>query len=157
MKKYLSIAERLKKLRGDLSQKNFALYGASRNKNKFGSYILRDLKLKGYKLFPIHPNADVLENEKCYKSIHNIPFPIDGVIISIPPSQTEKIIDDLIDAGIKKVWMQQGSESNDAIKLCADNGINVISKECIFMFAKPAEFFHKAHRWVWGIFGKLPH
>lgn len=139
-----------------LAQKNFALYGVSRNNKKFGNFVLKDLKLKGYNLFPIHPYADTIDSEKCYKSIHDIPFPLDGVIISIRPAQTESVINDIIAAGIKRVWMQQGSESDEAIRLCTENGISVISKECIFMFAEPSEFFHRAHRWIWGVLGKLP-
>jgi hypothetical protein len=29
--------------------------------------------------------------------------------------------------------------------------------ECILMFAEPAAFFHRAHRWIWRMLGKLPH
>ena len=28
--------------------------------------------------------------------------------------------------------------------------------ECILMFAYPQKFYHKPHRWVWGMIGKLP-
>ena len=139
-----------------LAQKNFALYGASRNNKKFGTLVLVDLSEKGYNLYPVHPEAESIENHKCYKSLPEIPLAIDGAILCIPPSETEKVVHDIIAAGIKRVWMQQGSESNEAIRLCQDNGINVISKECIFMFAEPSQFFHKAHRWLWGVIGQLP-
>jgi len=26
----------------------------------------------------------------------------------------------------------------------------------MLMFAKPQKFYHKPHRWVWGMIGKLP-
>jgi predicted CoA-binding protein len=41
-------------------------------------------------------------------------------------------------AGITKVWMQQGSQSDAAIEYCQQNGIEVVSKRCIMMFAEPA-------------------
>jgi len=34
-------------------------------------------------------------------------------------------------------------------------GMDVVSGECILMFARPAGF-HKAHRWVSGLLGRLP-
>lgn len=55
----------------------------------------------------------------------------------------------------EKVWMQQGSQSKVAEEYCAENGINCISNECILMFAEPAGFIHRAHRWIWSIAGKL--
>jgi predicted CoA-binding protein len=59
-------------------------------------------------------------------------------------------------AGIRRVWMQQGAESEAAIRFCAENGISAVHGECILMFAEPAAFYHRMHRWVWGLLGKLP-
>lgn len=55
----------------------------------------------------------------------------------------------------EKVWMQQGSHSKVAEEYCAENGIDCISNECILMFAEPAGFIHRVHRWIWSIAGKL--
>jgi predicted CoA-binding protein len=66
------------------------------------------------------------------------------------------VVREAAEVGIPRVWMQQGSESEEAIRLCEENGISVVSGECILMFAEPAEFYHRMHRWVWGVMGKLP-
>ena len=55
----------------------------------------------------------------------------------------------------EKVWMQQGSQLKVAEEYCAENGIDCISNECILMFAEPAGFIHRVHRWIWSIAGKL--
>ena len=139
-----------------LSRKKFAIYGVSRNNRKFGNAILKDLRKKGYELKPVHPECDNLENEKCYKNLRDIPSQVDGVILSIKPEEVKKVVNDIYAAGIKRVWMQQGSESKEAIEYCIQNGITVISGECILMFAEPMVFFHRAHKWIWGVIGKLP-
>lgn len=139
-----------------LSQKNLAILGVSRNPRKFGNAVLKGMKTKGYNIIPVHPVAEAIENEKCYKSLSEIPFPVDGAILSIKPEAVEKAVEEINAAGIKRIWMQQGSESKNAIEYCIKNGISVISGECILMFAQPMEFFHRAHRWVWGVIGKLP-
>jgi hypothetical protein len=139
-----------------LSQREFAIYGVSRKGSKFGNAILREMRKKGYKLYPIHPEAVTLENEKCYKSIHEVPFPLDGVILNIPPAETEKVVVDIHAAGINRIWMQQGSSSGQAIEYCNMKGINFIAGECIMMFTEPIAFFHRAHKWIWGVLGKLP-
>jgi hypothetical protein len=70
--------------------------------------------------------------------------------------QTEKVVMEANEAGIKKVWLQQGSQSDEAINYCEENEIDFVSNECILMFAQPSAFIHRAHKWVWGVLGKLP-
>ncbi len=139
-----------------LSQKSIAVVGVSRNPKKFGNVIYRELKKKGYNLFPINPNAEKIEGDNCYPNLLSLPEKIDAVVINVPPNQTEKVVREVKQAQIKRVWMQQGSQSKKAEDYCLENGIDCISNECILMFAEPAGFVHRAHRWVWGVMGKLP-
>jgi len=76
-------------------------------------------------------------------------------VLKFTPEETEKVVLKVHQAGIEKVWIQQGSQSKVAEEYCAENGINCISNECILMFAEPAGFIHRAHRWIWSIAGKL--
>ena len=42
------------------------------------------------------------------------------------------------------------------IAACRERGIEAIHGECILMFAEPAGFVHRLHRWLRGVTGKLP-
>lgn len=139
-----------------LSQKKIAVVGVSRKKTKFGNAIYKELKQKGYQVFPINLHINVFEGDNCYPDLLSIPEKVDTVIINVPPAQTEKVVREAKQAGIKKVWLQQGSQSETAVKYCEENGIDCVSNECILMFAQPSAFIHRAHRWVWGVLGKLP-
>jgi hypothetical protein len=139
-----------------VSQRNLAIVGVSRKRAKFGNMAMKELRRKGYKLFPVHPQAEVLQGERCYPALTALPEPVGGVVVIVPPAQTEQVVRDAAAAGIKRVWMQQGAESPAAIKFCEENGLSVVHGECILMFAEPAAWFHRAHRWVWGLLGKLP-
>jgi uncharacterized protein len=139
-----------------MAQKTLALVGLSRGGRKFGNVIFRELKAKGYTVFPVHPDAGAIEGERCWPDLGSLPQQVGGVVIVVPPAATEKVVEDVRRAGIARVWMQQGSESKKAISYCHENGIRVVQRECILMFAEPAAFIHKAHRWIWGILGKLP-
>lgn len=138
-----------------LAQKSLALAGASRSAKKFGNTILKELTKKGYHIDLVHPEAAEIDGHKCYASVEDLPGPVGGLVIVVPPEQTEKLVRQAVAAGIKNVWMQQGSESSEAAKFCQDNGINEVHGECILMFAQPTGF-HKFHRWLWGLIGKLP-
>jgi predicted CoA-binding protein len=139
-----------------LAQKKIAVVGVSRSKSKFGTTLYNELKKKGYTVFPVNPNTTMIESDVCYPDLHSLPEKADGVIFCVPPSQTENIIKDLKTAGINKVWFQLGSQSEKAEMFCQENNIDCVSNECVLMFAEPTAFFHKAHRWINGLIGKLP-
>jgi predicted CoA-binding protein len=138
-----------------LAQQTLAVVGVSRGGQKFGNTALKELKAKGYRLFPIHPEAESIQGERCYPSLGALPEAVGGVLIVVPPAETEKVVRDAAQADIRRVWMQQGAESQAAIRFCEENGISVVHGECILMFAQPSSF-HRLHRWVWGLLGKLP-
>jgi len=138
-----------------LSVHTWAVVGASRDPKKFGSAAYRELK-KTYRLIPVNPKAEAVEGDRCYPNLGALPEPVDGVLILVPPSQTEQVVRDANAAGIRRVWMQQQTESEAAIRYCQENGISVVHGECILMHAEKTAFYHKMHRWVRGVTGKLP-
>ncbi|OGU63193.1 MAG: CoA-binding protein [Ignavibacteria bacterium RBG_16_36_9] len=99
---------------------------------------------------------NAFEGDTCYPDLLSLPEKVDAVIINVPPAQTEKVVREVKQVGINKVWLQQGSQSDEAVRFCKENGIDCVSNECILMFAQPSAFMHRAHKWVWGVFGKLP-
>ncbi|MGE5314865.1 MAG: CoA-binding protein [Acidobacteriota bacterium] len=139
-----------------LSQTTLAIAGVSRNEKKFGSVVMKSLKAKGYRMLPIHPEASELEGERCYRSIGDLPETPGGLVLVVHPEQTELLVKEAHEAGIRRIWMQTGAESDRAIAYCRERGIESIHHECILMFAEPAEFFHRAHRFINKLTGKLP-
>jgi len=139
-----------------ISQETLAIVGVSRGGKKFGNTTFRELTAHGYKLYPIHPEAETLEGVKAYKDFDSLPEKVNGVIIIVPPAQTEKVVREAAAAGIKRVWMQQGAQSDAAIRFCQENGIAEIHGECINMFAHNTASFHKFHRSLLKVFGRLP-
>jgi len=138
-----------------ISQKALAIVGVSRGGQKFGNMAYRELKAKGYQLYPIHPSAETLEGDRAYADFKSLPEKVGGVLVIVPPAQTEKVVREAAAAGIRRVWMQRGAESEAAIRFCQESSIAEVHGECIMMFAGKY-FFHKPHRWVWGLLGKLP-
>ena len=139
-----------------LAQEALSVVGVSRDPDKFGSMAHRELESKGYRLFAVNPNADRINGTRCYPNLRALPEPVGGVLIVVPPHQTEQVVQDAVAVGIRRVWMQRGAESEAAIRFCEDHDVSTIHGECILMFAEPAAFGHKLHRWVWGLLGRLP-
>lgn len=139
-----------------LDQEQLAIVGVSRNGKGFGAMALRELKARGYQVHVVHPEAKTIGDDTCYASLADLPEGVGGLLIVVPPAQTEKVVRDAAAAGISRVWMQQGAQSADAVRYCAEHGIDCISGECILMFVAPDRFPHNLHRWIWRKLGKLP-
>jgi predicted CoA-binding protein len=138
-----------------LAQKTLANTGVSRTGKGFGNAVIKDLTGKGYEMHPVHPEVDEVGGVRCFRTIAELPNDVGGLVLVVPPEQTEKLVREVKDAGIQRVWMQQGAESAEAIRFCEENGIDVVHGECVMMFAQPTGV-HRFHRWVNGVFGKLP-
>lgn len=123
-----------------LAQRTLAVVGVSREGKGFGSMAYEELKAKGYRVFPVNPNAESIGGERCYPSLSALPELVGGVVVVVPPAQTEQVVRDAAAAGIERVWMQQGAESEAAIRFCEENGISVVHGECILMLSEPIAF-----------------
>ena len=115
----------------------FAVIGVSKNPKKYGNKVYFDLKDAGYVVYPVNPNADEIQGDKCYSSLSNLPEKPDVIVMVTPPEITEKTIrEDLIELGIKKVWLQPGSESEDIINFCKFVKIKVLHGICVMIERK---------------------
>lgn len=139
-----------------LAGKTLAVVGVSRKRVGFGYTVFKDLKKKGYLVYPVNPNVENIDGDRCYSGVMTLPQQVDGVVAVVPPEQTEAVVREMSVAGIRRVWMQQGAQSGAAIKYCCEHGISVVADQCIMMFARPTAFPHRAHRFVRGVMGKLP-
>ena len=116
-----------------LAQKRFAVVGSFRNESKYAYKILKNLKQKGYKVYPINPRIKKVEEIKCYPTVLDLPIAVDVVDIVTPPLATEKIVEQCLKKGITRVWLQPGAESETAIRYCMDNNIKVIYNACVML------------------------
>lgn len=117
-----------------IDKKNtFAVVGASRDSKKYGYQVYEDLKKAGYKVYPVNPNAEEILDDKCYPSLENLPTKPDVVDVVVPPKVTEQTVGVCKKLGITKIWMQPGSESENAIKFCEENGIDVVYGVCVMI------------------------
>jgi uncharacterized protein len=112
---------------------NYALVGASQDKEKYGYRVLKDLIDSGYTVFPINPKGGKILELKIFRNILEIEEKIDVIIFVVQPEIALKVLERVKERKIKKVWMQPGSESNEAEEFCKRNNIEYISKACIMI------------------------
>ncbi len=116
-----------------IAQKRFAIVGATNNPQKYGYHIFRNLRNRGYEVYPVNPRLDELEGIRCYPSLADIPIKVDVVDFVVPPKVTNQILRECKRLGLNRIWLQPGSESEAAIAFCKDNNLKVVHSVCVML------------------------
>ena len=138
-----------------LKNDTFLMYGVSRNKQKFGNVIFKELTQKGFKLFPIHSEMEMFENQKCYKNLTELSGHTESAIICTKPEKTARILEELKNYGVKYIWLQRGSADEEIITKANEDFQVMVCDKCILMFANPSGI-HKFHSNILKFFGRYP-
>ena len=146
-----------------LAQQRIAVAGVSRDNSHHpaGNLIYRRLKETGHHVFPVNPNMQTFEGDRCYPDLQSIPGGAQGVVIITRPELTERIVRDCGAAGVTRVWMHESlakgsSVSPQAVEYCRQHDISVIAGACPMMYAGQVDFGHACMRWVLKLKGGLP-
>jgi len=92
-----------KQLDAIMKPKSIAVIGASTKQSTIGSEVMKRLKEYNFKgnIYPVNPKADFVEGFKAYKSVVDIPDPVDFAILIIPKQFVLETIDQCNEKGIK--------------------------------------------------------
>ena len=116
-----------------MAQKRFAIVGATDDTKKYGHQIFKNLKSRGYEVYPVNPRLKKLEGTRCYPSLADIPVKVDVVDFVVPPEGTEAILKECKRLRLSRVWLQPGSESEAAIAFCHENNLKVVHSVCVML------------------------
>ena len=133
-----------------LGNKNLALVRLSAQTPVMGGKMNEELAKKGYTVPVVYLNTGPDD-----PSIASVKDDVAGAIVAVPRSECAAAVQEAIDAGIPRLWLQNGCDSKEAIALCEENDVPVIYGACVLMYAQPVESIHLFHRRVWKVFGKL--
>jgi predicted CoA-binding protein len=133
-----------------LAQRNIAVAGVSRDPKQLANAVYRRLREGGRTVYAVNPNTDTVEGDRCYRSLADVPSPVDGVIVVVPAAKSAEVVRAALDRGVPRVWLHRGagpsSVSPEAVELCRSAGVPVIDGACPLMFDEPVGFMHKMHR-----------
>jgi predicted CoA-binding protein len=149
-----------------LAQKKIAVVGVSDKRETGCNLAYRKFKENGYTVSAVNPRLESFEGDPCYPDLQSIPEKPDAVFILTNPKISEQIVQQCVDLGIERVWMHclmgtkpglaasMTSVSPEAVRLCQENGIQVIPGSCPNQFLKP-DFGHSLMRMMFRTFGFL--
>ncbi|MBU1567595.1 MAG: bifunctional acetate--CoA ligase family protein/GNAT family N-acetyltransferase [Proteobacteria bacterium] len=127
--------------------KRIAVIGASENDKSAGYHLLKNLIGKGFKgiVHPVHPTMRGIQGVEAYKSIGNIPHPIDLAMVATDPDNLPTVLRDCAQKGVKGVTilgpdssLQHSTSLSEHIrKLSSSYGCRVIGPNSLG-FLRPA-------------------
>ncbi len=144
-----SVAERA---RDFLNRRTLALVGVSRNEKDYSRWLFRRLKKTGYQVLAVNPNSTRIDGEPCYKSIAELPQPVDGALLMTSESKLPHVIGECVTAGIRSIWIYGVGHPRkldvDTRTFCEQHHVQLINGLCPMMFLRDAAWPHRFHGWI---------
>ncbi len=116
-----------------MRQPVWAVVGASNDPSKWGHRIFQQLRRQGYRVYPVNPRATEVAGETAYPTLSALPVVPDVVDTVVPPAVTEQVVAEAARLGIRRIWMQPGSESARAIEIGETAGMTVVHDACVLV------------------------
>ena len=110
-----------------------AVVGATDDPEKYGSVIYRDLKAKGFTVFPVNPNRTTVDGDQAYPALADLPERPTIVNLVVPPGQTLDVLRQARDLGLTNVWVQPGAGGGEVVDFLEGNGFTYLANACIMV------------------------
>ena len=112
--------------------KTVAIVGASDNTSRASFFVITYLLASSnFDLYFVNPVVESILGKKTYKSLKDIPIPIDIVDVFRKPDAISEVMDEAIAIKAKTFWMQLGISNQEVAEKGAAAGINVVQNRCL--------------------------
>jgi len=128
---YMDASLRQKLLEIYNATRTIAVVGASSAEEKPSHLIPLYLQSQGYRILPVNPHGGELFGEVVYRSLAEIPVPVDVIDVFRPAQETPEVAREAVRIGAKVLWLQLGIESEEARKIAEEAGLTVIMNQCM--------------------------
>jgi predicted CoA-binding protein len=104
------------------------------------------LKALGKRVVAIDVEAASVEGDRAYRSLKELPTPVDGVVIEVPAEETQGWVEQAAELGIRRVWIHMKRETPAALAAAARAGIEVCTGTCAVQYLTTGPSVHGVHR-----------
>ncbi len=132
-----------------LHPSSIAVVGASRTPGKVGYAVFRNLlNFKG-KLYPVNPQAEEILGIPVYKTISDIPEPVEMVVVAIPAPKVPEIVHEaglrgvkvavILTAGFRETGEEGKKIEDELLRVARETGIRIVGPNCLGIIIPPLE------------------
>jgi predicted CoA-binding protein len=111
--------------------KRIAIVGLSPKEERDSHKVAKYLVENGYEIVPVNPGQKEILGQKCYKTLEDIPYPVDVADLFLNSTRVPAVVDQAINKGIGIIWMQLGVIHHEAAKKAREAGVIVVMDLCM--------------------------
>ena len=111
--------------------KIIAIVGLSAQWHRPSNFAAKYMIDHGYTVIPVNPQYEEVLGQKCYKSLRDIPGPVDMVDCFRKSGDIPPLADEAIAIRAKVLWMQIGVINEAAAEKARAAGLEVIMDRCV--------------------------
>ena len=120
-----------------------AVIGASRRRGTVGAELFHNLLAAGFTgpVYPVNPNAPVVQSVVAYPSIAEVPGPVDLAVVAVPAAAVVGTAEEcaaagvralvVISAGFAETGPEGAARQAQLLAVCRDAGMRLIGPNCL--------------------------
>ena len=113
------------------NNKVIAVVGLSADWFRPSYFAAKYMQEHGYRVIPVNPKYPEILGEKCYRSLCDIPEPIDIVDVFRKTADVMPIAEDAIRIRAKVLWQQLGVRNEEAAAKARAAGLETVMDRCV--------------------------
>lgn len=110
-----------------------AVVGCSPKPERDSHRVARYLIQQGFEVIPVNPGQKEILGRTCYRSLKEIPVPVDVADLFLNPKRVPRVVDEALEAGVKAIWMQLGVVHNESARKAMAQDVQVVMNRCIMV------------------------
>lgn len=111
--------------------RTIAIVGLSKNELRASYFVGYYLQRHGYRVIPVNPRETEILGEPSFKSLLEVPVPIDIVNVFRAPDALPAIATDAVAVGAKNLWCQFTVINEEGARIAETGGLSVIMDRCL--------------------------
>ena len=117
--------------------RTLAVVGLSDDPAKASYRVSAYMQAQGFRILPVNPGVESVLGEKSYASLtelaRDLPELPDVVNVFRLPKAIPAIVEEMLELGMKNLWVQQGIVNEEAARTAEAGGIRVVMDRCIMV------------------------
>jgi predicted CoA-binding protein len=111
--------------------RRIAIVGLSPNELRASYFVGYYLKRHGYQVIPVNPRETEILGAKSYRSLLDVPVPVDIVNVFRAPDAIPAIAEDAVKIRAGNLWCQFGVINEDGARIAESGGVSVVMDRCL--------------------------
>jgi uncharacterized protein len=116
---------------------SIAVIGASTDRSKYGNRAVRTYQAQGWTVYPVNPKEPEIEGIPAYKTIADVPQPIDRASLYVPPAVGIGLLEAISAQRVKELWVNPGSGSPELLARAQALGLSTVEACSILAAGEP--------------------